>query len=38
MVMNLRKKKGTRTSDLRVRKLWSRTLAMILCIFVCAWC
>ena len=31
MVMNLRKKKGTRTSDLRVRKLWSRTLAMILC-------
>ena len=31
MVMNLRKKKGTRTSGLRVRKLWSRTLAMILC-------
>lgn len=31
MVMNLRKKKGTRTPDLRVRKLWSRTLAMILC-------
>ena len=29
--MNLRKKKGKRTSDLRVRKLWSRTLAMILC-------
>ena len=29
--MNLRKKKGKRTSDLRVRKLWSRTLAMTLC-------